>query len=177
MYNSIFFLITARLYYLSFFLYVWHVNSTCSCKGTQEYYWSKTQKKVRKSLLYPHLFSKMTFICTLDKRKPQGLPGIDWGFRSRTIHLGIINILFLCVCVLVTQLLLTPWDLMDSSPWVSFVHGILQARMLEWVFPSPGDFPNPIKPRHHSLQADSLPSESPGKPPRKQEWQYSFPIK
>ena len=31
--------------------------------------------------------------------------------------------------------------------------------------PSPGDLPNPgIKPRSHALQADSLPSEPPGKP-------------
>ena len=45
------------------------------------------------------------------------------------------------------------------------VHGILQARILEWVaFPSPGDLPNPgIKPRSPSLQADSLPAEPPGK--------------
>ena len=33
-------------------------------------------------------------------------------------------------------------------------------------FPSPGDLPNPgIKPRSPTLQADSLPSEPPGKPP------------
>ena len=32
-------------------------------------------------------------------------------------------------------------------------------------FPSPGDLPNPrIKPRAPALQADSLPSEPPGKP-------------
>ena len=44
------------------------------------------------------------------------------------------------------------------------VHGILQARILEWVaFPFSGDLPNPgIKPRSPALQADSLPSEPPG---------------
>ena len=32
-------------------------------------------------------------------------------------------------------------------------------------FPSPGDHPNPgIEPRSPALQADSLPSEPPGKP-------------
>ena len=38
--------------------------------------------------------------------------------------------------------------------------------MLEWVaMPSLGDRPNPgIKPRSPALQADSLPSEPPGKP-------------
>ena len=47
------------------------------------------------------------------------------------------------------------------------VHGILQARILEWVdkFPPPGDLPNPgIEPRSSTLQADSLPAEPPGKP-------------
>ena len=46
-----------------------------------------------------------------------------------------------------------------SSPGSSF-HCILQARILAWVaFPSPG-----IKPTSLELQADSLPSESPGRP-------------
>ena len=55
------------------------------------------------------------------------------------------------------QLFMTPWTI---------VHGILQARILEWVtFPSPGDLPNPgIKPRSPILQADSLPAEPQGKP-------------
>ena len=52
------------------------------------------------------------------------------------------------------------------APMDYTVHGILQARILEWVaFPSPGDLPNPgIKPRSPSLQADSLPAEPQGKP-------------
>ena len=52
------------------------------------------------------------------------------------------------------------------NPMNSTVHGILQARILEWVaFPSPGDIPNPgIKPRSPTLQADSLLSDPPGKP-------------
>ena len=58
---------------------------------------------------------------------------------------------------------LTLCDLMNSSPPVSSAHGILQARILEWiVIPSPGDIPKPeIKPRSSKFQADSLPSESP----------------
>ena len=54
-----------------------------------------------------------------------------------------------------------PWTVC-SPP----VHGILQARILEWVpFPSPGDVPNPgIKPRSPAWQADTLPPEPPGKP-------------
>ena len=55
-------------------------------------------------------------------------------------------------------------DPMHCSPPGSFVHGVLQARMLEWVpcLP-PGDLPNPgIKPRSPALKADSLPLEPPG---------------
>ena len=46
------------------------------------------------------------------------------------------------------------------------VHGILQARILEWVaIPFSGDLPNPgIEPKSPTLQADSLPAEAQGKP-------------
>ena len=66
---------------------------------------------------------------------------------------------------LVTQSCLTCCDPIDCSPPSSSVHGILQARILEWVAPPPGDLPNPgIEPRSPTLQADSLPAELPGKP-------------
>ena len=43
------------------------------------------------------------------------------------------------------------------------VHGVLQARILEWIaMPSSR---GPSQPRDPVLQADSLPSELPGKPP------------
>ena len=42
------------------------------------------------------------------------------------------NVLSSCVC-LVTQLYLTLCDLKDCSPPGSSVHGIFQARILEWV--------------------------------------------
>ena len=38
-----------------------------------------------------------------------------------------------CVCVCVTQSCLTLYNPMDYSPPGSSVHGILQARILEWV--------------------------------------------
>ena len=54
---------------------------------------------------------------------------------------------------------------MDYSPPGSSVHGILQARILELLFPSSGDLPDPgIEPGSPTLQADSLSSEPPGKP-------------
>ena len=48
----------------------------------------------------------------------------------------------------------------------SSVHGILQARILDWIaIPSPEDLLNPeVKPGSPVLQADSLLSEPPGKP-------------
>ena len=52
------------------------------------------------------------------------------------------------------------------NPMDYTVHGILQARIQEWVtVPFFGDLPNPgIEPRPLTLQADSLPAELPGKP-------------
>ena len=73
----------------------------------------------------------------------------------------------------VTQSCPTLCDPGDCSPPGSSVHGILQARILEWVAisfsisfsPSPGDLPDPgIEPRSPALQADALSSEPPGKP-------------
>ena len=70
-----------------------------------------------------------------------------------------------CACS-AAQSCLTLCDPMDCSPPGSSVHGILQARILEWVaIPSPGDLHNPgIKPGSPALQADSLLSEPPEKP-------------
>ena len=53
--------------------------------------------------------------------------------------------------------------MVSSRPGFS-VHGILQARILEWVVLSPGDLPDPgIEPGSSALQGDSLPAEPPGK--------------
>ena len=48
-------------------------------------------------------------------------------------HILLFMCLCLCVCVLVAQLCLTLCDPTDCSPPGSSVHGILQARILEWV--------------------------------------------
>ena len=55
---------------------------------------------------------------------------------------------------------------MNCSLPGSSVHGILQARILEWIaMPSSGDLPDPgIEPGSPALKADSLPTEPPGKP-------------
>ena len=54
----------------------------------------------------------------------------------------------------------------DCTPPGSSIHGISQARMLEWgPVPSPGDLPDlGIEPGTLALQADSLPTQPPGKP-------------
>ena len=68
--------------------------------------------------------------------------------------------------VLVVQSCPTLCDPMDCSPPGFSVHGLLLVRILEWVlFPSLVAHPDPgIKPRSPAWQADSLPSEPPGKP-------------
>ena len=55
---------------------------------------------------------------------------------------------------------------MDYSPPGSSARGILQNISVgSYLFPSPGDLPNPgIEPRSPTLQADSSLAESPGKP-------------
>ena len=71
------------------------------------------------------------------------------------------------MCVLVTQSCLTLYDPMDCA-----VHqaplSMEFSRHEYWSelpFPCPGDLPNPeIDPVTPALQAESLPSESPGKP-------------
>ena len=78
------------------------------------------------------------------------------------------------VRVLAAQSCLTLCDPMDCSPPGSSVHGILQVRILEC--PSPGDIPKPeIESGFPTLQADSLPSEPPGKPNFKNTYQICEP--
>ena len=77
---------------------------------------------------------------------------------------------------LVTQLYPSLCNPMDFIPPSSMSMGILQARILRGLpssgdlpnpgdLPPPGDLPNPgMEARSSTLQADSLPSEPPGKP-------------
>ena len=66
--------------------------------------------------------------------------------------------------MLATQLCPTLCDPMNCRPPGSSVHGILQARILEWVATpfSRGSSQPGIKSRSPALQVDSLPSEPPG---------------
>ena len=68
-----------------------------------------------------------------------------------------IDMNLLCVCVLVAQSCPTLWDPKDYNPPGSPVHGILQARILEWVA-------NPeIEPESPAL-AGGFSTTEPGKP-------------
>ena len=70
--------------------------------------------------------------------------------------------------MLVAQSCLTLCGPMDYSLPGSSVHGISQARILEWLFPPPGDLPNPgikpASPASPALQVDSFSAEPLGKP-------------
>ena len=90
-----------------------------------------------------------------------------WQYYTHILYLLIqVQQLSQCVCVYCAQSLshvqpfATPWTIASQAP---LSMGILQAIILEWA--ASGDFPNPgIEPRSPALQADSLPSELPGKP-------------
>ena len=62
------------------------------------------------------------------------------------------------------RLFVSPWTVAYQAP-----QSMEFSRQEYWSglpFPSPGDLPNPgIEPRPPTLQADTLPSEPPGKPP------------
>ena len=75
---------------------------------------------------------------------------------------GFKQIFIEVCCAVLSHLVMS-----DSvTPMVYTIHGILQARKLEWIaFPFFRGLPNPgIKPRCPLLQADSLSAEPQGKP-------------
>ena len=61
------------------------------------------------------------------------------------------------------RLFATPWTVAyQASPSMGFSRQEYQSAL---PFPSPGDLPDPgMEPRSPTLQAEALPSESPGKP-------------
>ena len=86
---------------------------------------------------------------------------------NKCVTLGRSHHLFrMYVKVLVAQSYLTLCHPVNCNLPGSSVHGILQARILDWVAisfsrgsPEPG-----LKPESPTRQTDSLPSEPPGKP-------------
>ena len=95
-------------------------------------------------------------------------PPRDW-------HLGTIALEFCfhfkdthterCLPAKLLQPCMTLCNPMDCSPADSSVHGILQARILEWVVcPPPGDLPDPFLLCLLHWQVGSLPLAPQGKP-------------
>ena len=104
----------------------------------------------------------------LGEEKPQhpAQVGCDCGSLWWPLLVKVAGILVsVCVCELLSrvQLFVTPWTAAHQVPL-----SMEFSRQEYWSglpFPSPGDLPNPgIEPRSPTLQADSLPSEPPGKP-------------
>ena len=96
-------------------------------------------------------------------------PGHQQNLSSFFSHFRVFSEWFIALCTvlcLVTQLWPTLCDTMNGSCQAPLPMGILQARILDWVaMPSSRGCPNPrIKPRSPTIQANSLPSEPPGKP-------------
>ena len=100
---------------------------------------------------------------SVDKKSPSPRFSAHNQLLKQQSLLSIMSLIMEYMCASSCPTLRDP---MDHSPPGSFVHGILQARILEWAATSPpGDLPNPgVKPRSPALQVDSLPSEPPGKP-------------
>ena len=85
---------------------------------------------------------------------------------SEAVVTRVSQMLWISCCCLVVQSCLTLCDPVDYSPPGSSVHGILQARMLEWIaMPlSRGSSQPRGWTQAPALWADSLLSEPPGKP-------------
>ena len=99
------------------------------------------------------------------ERSPVAVKKTDFGserFRSRPTSVVILHVK---VSVLVTQLYSTVCIPMDCIPPGSSVHGIFQARILEWVaipFSRGSSWPRD-RTWVSWIAGDSLPSEPPGK--------------
>ena len=91
----------------------------------------------------------------------------DW--KKAPLFLGSAFLLQLVKSLSHVQLSATPWTVARQA-----LLSMGFSRREYWSglpFPSPGDLPDPgVKPRSPTLQADSLPSEPPGKPQHKS-WQ------
>ena len=98
--------------------------------------------------------------------------GLGTSPLTHLFHESLVPFLCQALCVRacsVAQSCPTLCNPMDCSLPGSSIHRILQAGIWRGLpYPPPGDLPNPgIEPRSPALQAESLLSEPPGKPPPK----------
>ena len=119
------------------------------------------------SALFHYIFSKLIHVTNAESlffKSKSYSTILHFLFQNHLQSCSIQNTM-VCVCMSVAQSCPTFCNPMDCSPPDSSVHRFLQARILEWTYPSPGDLPDPrIEPRSPALQVDYLLAEPPGKP-------------
>ena len=118
-------------------------------------------------LLLLRRFSRVR-LCRLYRKQPTRLPR-PWDSPGKNTGVGchfLLQYMKVKSESEVAQLCPTLSDPMNCSLPGSSVHGIFQAKILEWVvFPSPGDLLNPgIQPESPALAGRFFTTESPGKP-------------
>ena len=87
---------------------------------------------------YSALFSCRSIQCSLNSCPKVSYPNKSKCQQTKGKIACLCVCVCVCVCVLISQLCLTLCDPMDCGPPDSSVHGILQARILEWVAPTQG---------------------------------------
>ena len=86
-----------------------------------------------------------------------------WWWLHNAIVFILLNLILKMKSLSCVRLFAIPWTAACKAPLYMGFFG--QELWSGLPFPSPGDLPDPgIKPRSPALQADSLPSELPGKP-------------
>ena len=113
------------------------------------------------------LFASMNSKCSLPTKPllsimPTGRLAL--GMRTAPGHIGIEGIEVLvacaCLCLVSVHLFATPWAVAHQPPLsMEFSRQEYRSELPSWSQEDPG-----IKPKPPALQADSLPSEPPGKP-------------
>ena len=142
------------LFSISFLFFFFFLSSLRNCSVTQSLIWCQQQNWRVK-------FSKLTTQLSHTAGRNVMVQAL---WKTAWQVLNKLNI-ELSYDVLAAQSYLTLGNPVDCSLSGSSIHGILQARILEWVtIPFSRDLPDPgIELRSPVLQADSLVSEPPGK--------------
>ena len=110
--------------------------------------------------------NRWTTYCSVVFQSQKDVHFINVTESQKPSHTHKASVTHCCAVLdLVAQSCRSLWNPMGCSPPGFSVHGLLQARILEWeAFPfSRGSSQPRIKPRSPALQVDFLPSESPVK--------------
>ena len=100
------------------------------------------EEKNKHSLRGQWDYKKKSNICVIRIQEGMIKEGRKKYPKKQWLSIALKGFVKLCVCVCVnSQSCSTLWDPMDCSPRSSSIHGILQARILEWVALLQGIFP------------------------------------